>query len=553
MRQILPWFAVVFCLSTGILQAQVLDSLFGVPYSFTLVHFTPGATSSDFINRDDRCYAALHLPGGKIILAGHTSSADGTDMALLHLLSDGTYDEGVGPGGRIRTNFGHYADSCVAAVLDAEGRILTAGATHEQGQIMFNILVARTDTLGRPDSLFGNNGSVVIDLPPTREIITKIIPLPDGRILIAGDAYYGDDYYFPDSTRILVGRLWPDGSVDTSFGNNGFFYLQFDSGCNSSMLGDIAVDSEGRVLVSGASYFIYPLYFFPTTTCWHVVDLFRYTSGGLPDNSFGTGGKLTLPHTQGHASVLHIGNNDEIVPAGSVTNFEDLHTPVHIYLGRVLAGGTMDSTFAYYGRFIRHINGGVGPAAPSDLLELADHYYMGFEDDAQGTGLYFGLLRFSKTGAWDMSFGNNGVFNTEGLLPYIGGEVTQISTVDSNYIFISGYHQTTALQKNNMFIAKVKLNNVVSAAEAVKEESKLRIFPNPVSGGVLNVDYSGFADEGLVQLRLSDMQGRLLWQRQVPAPGGIGQADVSQLPPGMYVLEVSNGVQRAVRRVVVAR
>lgn len=511
-------------------------------------------TAVNFNNRDDRCYAALHLPGGKIILAGHTSGADGTDMALLHLLSDGTYDEGVGPGGRIRTNFGHYADSCVAAVLDAEGQILTAGATHEQGQIMFNILVARTDTLGRPDSLFGNNGSVVIDLPPTREIITKIIPLPDGRILIAGDAYYGDDYYFPDSTRILVGRLWPDGSVDTSFGNNGFFYLQFDSGCNSSMLGDIAVDSEGRVLVSGASYFIYPLNFFPHPQCWHVVDLFRYTSEGLPDNSFGPAGKFTLPHTQGRARVLHIGNNDEIVLAGSVTNFEDLHIPVHVYLGRVLTEGVMDSAFAYYGGFTRHINGGLFPAAPSDLLELADHYYMGFEDDAHGDGtsVAFGLIRFSKSGERDMNFGYNGLFNTRNWVPYYGGDVTQISTIDSNHIFISGFYwPELSEQKNNMFIAKVKLNNVVSASEAVKAESKLRIFPNPVSGGVLNVDYSGFADEGFVQLRLSDMQGRLLWQRQVPAPGGIGQADVSQLPPGMYVLEVSNGAQRAVRRVVV--
>lgn len=46
------------------LPAQVFDSIFGLPYSFDGFNYYPGLTASDFNNREDRCYAALHLPDG---------------------------------------------------------------------------------------------------------------------------------------------------------------------------------------------------------------------------------------------------------------------------------------------------------------------------------------------------------------------------------------------------------------------------------------------------------------------------------------------------------
>ncbi|MBX2926399.1 MAG: hypothetical protein KF852_01070 [Saprospiraceae bacterium] len=118
-------------------------------------------TGSNFNNRSNRCYAALHLPDGKIMLAGHTSGSDGTDLALVRLLPNGHYDESAGPGGRMRINLGNHADICLAAVLDGEGRIVVAGCARQQGPLGYTGLVARTDINGQVDTQFGNNGHVI--------------------------------------------------------------------------------------------------------------------------------------------------------------------------------------------------------------------------------------------------------------------------------------------------------------------------------------------------------------------------------------------------------
>jgi hypothetical protein len=76
-----------------------------------------------------------------------------------------------------------------------------------------------------------------------------------------------------------------------------------------------------------------------------------------------------------------------------------------------------------------------------------------------------------------------------------------------------------------MFIAKIKLNNVVSStAETVLP--KVKVFPNPVSGGRLYFDLSGLVSEGHAHIRMSDMQGRQVLQQSNVPTGGVQSLDV---------------------------
>lgn len=537
-------------LSVNIVCAQVLDSLFGLPFSFEPPAAIYGTTSAGYDNRDSRAYAVLHLSDGKIILAGHTSGNDGTDLAFLRLLPNGHYDETFAPGGLLRLDMGYYADSCLAAVLNEEGKIVVAGCARQQNEVQYRGLVARMNVNGQIDTSFGNNGHVIIDLPADYEVITKVVALQDGRIIIAGNAYYGNSVHFADSTQVFVGRLWASGAVDSTFGNNGFVYRQFDSNCRSSLLGDIAVDTEGRIIISGASFFLYPEVFMPGLYCSHLVNVYRMMPDGQLDSSFGNAGRLTLTRAQGRAKALHTGANNEILLAGSVTNFQNLFRPVHTYFGRIQPMGSMDSSFAFQGNFIRFIIGGIFPAAPFDLLEFEQHYYVGQEDNAHGNSTAFGLLRFSRDGEWDMSFGENGIFRTSFLMPYTGGRVSQLSTVDSSSIFISGYHRNF---RDHMFIAKINLTDVVSSTGNHAFDQRIKVFPNPVSGGRLYFDVSGLVSEGPLQIRLSDMQGRQVLQQANVPTGGVQSLDVVHLPTGMYVLEIYGSSYKNVEKVIIQR
>ena len=339
------------------LTAQVPDSTFGVPSSFAGPNFPfPAITGCDFDEREDRCFASLFLPDGKIILAGHTEGSDGIDFALVRLLHDGTFDTSAGPKGQMRIDLGYQNDSCLAAVLYQGYRILMGGCVTLPGQDGYVLLIARVDTDGKVDTTFGIGGRTTVDLPTQNEMITKLIALPDGKILIAGNAFFGDSYAFPDSTAVFVGRLLSDGRVDSTFGTGGFLYRRYEYTCKSSLIGDIVLDSKGRITLSGASYSPYP---YPGNIgiddwCTHNIYVCRYTSDGDPDTYFGGTGVLELPFTQGRAIDLHIDEQDRVLLGGVITDLL-LTIPVYTFFIRILPSGKVDSSFANNGQLVKYI------------------------------------------------------------------------------------------------------------------------------------------------------------------------------------------------------
>ena len=67
---------------------------------------------------------------------------------------------------------------------------------------------------------------------------------PDGRIVITGN------YREASVTQLVVARYLPDGSIDNSFGENGFRYIT--QGSNSSAT-TIAIQPDGKIITAGAT------------------------------------------------------------------------------------------------------------------------------------------------------------------------------------------------------------------------------------------------------------------------------------------------------------
>jgi hypothetical protein len=113
----------------------------------------------------------------------------------------------------------------------------------------------------------------------------------------------------------------------------------------------------------------------------------------------------------------------------------------------------------------------------------------------------------------------------------------QGSTV--NYIIYgitSGVHVFTASAKGKYYDGTSSSTLTITAGVSGNEtfnKSGLRIYPNPVSGGVLHIE--GFTGEYI----LLDISGRIV--RKGRLAGGSGVVNVNGLSAGIYVLRVGSG------------
>lgn len=536
------------------LISQVPDSTFGVPSSFEGIpgSYWPGITGCDFDGREDRCFSTLFLESGKIILAGHTSGDDGTDFALVRLFHDGKFDTLAGPKGQIRIDLGYQNDSCLSAALYETDRIMMGGCVSLPGQEGYSILVARVDIDGQLDLSFGDNGHTVIDLPTQNEMVTKIIVLPDGNVLIAGNAFFGTSFQFPDSTTVFVGRLLSDGQVDSTFGTDGFLYRRYEYTCKSSLLGDMVIDNNGRIVVSGGSYSPYPGNYNYDDWCTHNIHVCRYLSDGQPDPSFGNDGMQELPYTEGRATSLHIDEDDKILVAGVITDLL-LTEPIYTFITRLLPSGGPDISFANNGRFVKHILGVSSSTEPVSIIKIKGQYYFGFVDEANGDHFWFGLIRFKEDGAIDSLFGKNGLFTSQAWpLQSVAYHINQIHTIDSQNIYLSGYYRI--FSQDNMIIGKVKLDKATSSTEVAEDSGAgIRIFPNPVHGRKVYFDYQGTKPEYPVTVQLTDMQGREVLSQSVSLTEGLNELNLFDLQNGVYAVSFTGKSIHWVRKLVIQR
>lgn len=132
------------------------------------------------------------LADGRILLAGASvhSGGSGSDMSVARLAADGTLDTSFGPDhdGWAFVAFdqgGTLNDPATSIALDATGRILLAGSFETaEGS---DIAVARLLSDGRPDLSFGTQGRVQIALTSGSNHVDQansIVALPNGGILV---------------------------------------------------------------------------------------------------------------------------------------------------------------------------------------------------------------------------------------------------------------------------------------------------------------------------------------------------------------------------------
>ena len=169
----------------------------------------------------------------------------------------------------------------LSAALTAEGSIVLVGAL-ETSPGKSQACVVRLNASGQLDPSFGQGGSKVVPLPPEagvkEEGAVAVAVQPDGAIVVTGVSYR-----FNDTNQILLARLLPDGSFDSSFGDGGrTSRLPEAIQTDYSFQGvTVQLDIEGRVVVLVQEFVEY------NAAKTFVV---RYSKAGTLDGEFGTSG-----------------------------------------------------------------------------------------------------------------------------------------------------------------------------------------------------------------------------------------------------------------------
>ena len=258
--------------------------------------------------------------------------------------------------------------------IQADGKILVAGSTGD-GRTGHDFTVWRFNPDFTPDTTFGVAGqsrvnfrwwsedeamSIAVQPQKITNSLGALVDNPNaGKIVIGG--YSDDSSWLANGTsRMVVARMNPDGSFDTTWGLNGILEIG-DLGGRDAVGTDIAIQSDGKVLALGAydssnlkaidpTLDSNPFDQYRAGKYWASADLLDSTvlarintDGTLDQNAFGARGRLQI--SGGDAWVgqsLAIESSGKIV-IGGVTN--NGTTGVFASAARVTADGFVDGTY----------------------------------------------------------------------------------------------------------------------------------------------------------------------------------------------------------------
>ncbi len=469
------------------------------------------------------------LNNGKILVAGVQGTELGAKYALAQFLPDGSPDPGFGEDGYV---VGAFESRIKTIHILSDGRIVAGGYANTPdpadlpGVTGTSQVVFRLHPDGSLDSTFGNNGKVSRHWGNPATDNT----FSNMRVDLNGNILLAGGSRFSASsyTDIAVTRMLPDGALDPAFGNNGLVVVS--PAVISDFNKDIAVDALGRVLVSGNS-----------NANPHVKGfLFRLLTDGTIDSSFATNGTFTYARPEGDNRLEQL----LVLQDGNIAVINTAEHGPQIYVDticvlRLLPNGTLDPSY------------GDGGRAKVLIPNSKSVRNKGFKEDAQGN-LYFSgdiivsglntsyVASLAPNGQMNTAFGNSGYVLTNVFVPKGDLAVANNGSVYLSFTigFIGGLNA-----------ACVGASAAMSLNEEQMKSAALRIYPNPAFGQVI-LNWDGSQKPAVV--RLFDLNGRSVYPPSTEhLPDGSLQLAVSGLPGGIYLVRVSQNGQEFVGKLVV--
>ena len=327
---------------------------------------------------------------GKIVLTGY-SSGDGTNynFATLRFLSNGTLDNTFGTGGMAITDIATTSmDFANAMTIQSDGKIV-AGGTYYNGS-NYDFALTRYNTNGTLDVTFDTDGKVTTTVSSQEDNIHAMAQQSDGKIVVCGITYPGTYSDF------IFARYNTNGTLDNTFGTNGIVTLSL--GAFNDICLSMAIQTDGKIIGVGTT----------SNGTTNDIVLVRYNTNGTLDNTFGSGGIVTtaIGTDEDYVRSVALQTDGKIVVTGATFG-----TKYNFATLRYNTNGTLDNTFDSDGIVTTSLgtvnDQGAAVAIQSDgKIVVGGLYYNGTDYD-------FAAVRYTSSGALDISFDGNGILSTD--------------------------------------------------------------------------------------------------------------------------------------------
>ena len=290
---------------------------------FTLVlclslqfHDTAKALTADWFTANtgySPLYSAMPLPDGKVLIGGIIQQTNVTPVhiGLERLLTDATLDNTFTNG----LIYSATIDPINCLSVKPDGKIIVGGAGFK---ILGGISVFNIGQIGN-DNLVDTNFAVLALMTNVVSSISCVIPLPKGKIMIAGSFQAAGT-----AGTDCIARLNDDGSIDTNFTSG--ISLEFEPTVYC-----VAPQSDGKILASGR---------FSTLGGFSCAGMGRLNPDGSLDSTFNTN---VYPGVGGDLDCMVVQRDGKILVGGS---FFNIAQGTNSNLARLNPDGTIDTGFS---------------------------------------------------------------------------------------------------------------------------------------------------------------------------------------------------------------
>jgi uncharacterized delta-60 repeat protein len=392
---------------------------------------------------DALCQFSVLQADGKIIMGGYTNSL----YILIRLNADGTTDSSYGTDGKVELNkiLGYYSDNTkYNAVIQPDGKLIIFGGKiirlntdgsldnsfgnngifsddscsvniatiQNDGKIVaagdcslndFDVrnTVMRLNNDGSFDNSFDGDGKKQFDYKSGNEYDESrksirpvgITIYPNGKILITDDyeeAYWGGWLHdlWVETFQFTLYRLNTDGSLDNSFGDDGYFRASFNNFDNNHYIAGTYLNSNGKI-IAGFDVMGYD-------------NVIQINDDGSYDYNFNDDG-ISTGDWLARINSMAIQPDGKILLAGSDNDYTDYNYCVV----RMNTNGTIDNSFGVLGKQSIPFTDAKSECTSVLVLKNGKIFLSG-NVNTNTDQKYYSAVRLKNNGALDNSFDKDG-------------------------------------------------------------------------------------------------------------------------------------------------
>ena len=181
------------------------------------------------------------------------------NLAIARLNADGSYDTTFAGAGWEAVPWDptnpQIISSANAVAIQPDGSIVVVGTVETSTTAGTHMAVERFLPDGTLDTSFGNGGKVELTIDPSAyayDTATGVALQPDGKIVVIGNSGAGL------VRNVVIARLDPDGTLDTSFSGSGLEALAYKLPINGvvtsvdAAASAVTIEGDGRIVIAGA-------------------------------------------------------------------------------------------------------------------------------------------------------------------------------------------------------------------------------------------------------------------------------------------------------------